>query len=238
MRTALIAPRLVRLVLSGSQLGAFEDEAGRHQAVVSTGFDDVVLLFFPRLGSERIALPQVSADGGFERPLDTEVIFREYTVRRLDATGLVVDVVLHDAGVASDWVRRAEPGTSIGVVGPRVSRALPSIPRILAIGDSTALPALSRLGESLPVEVEGDIVVIDGGPGLEIPLFAPTGVNVVRAHESVDACSVLSGLGLDATRTYAWLAGEAGLVTSLRSFLLSERGFDKDHVQFTGYWRN
>ncbi|MFE4500436.1 siderophore-interacting protein [Rhodococcus sp. NPDC056743] len=233
----LIAPRLVRLVLSGAQLDVFDDDAGRHPAVASTGFDDVVLLFFPQPGSERIALPKVSADGGFERPLDTDVIFREYTVRRLDATGLVVDIVLHDVGVASDWARRAESGMFVGAVGPRVSRALPCTPKILAIGDSAALPALSRLGESLPRDAEGDIVLIDGGPGLEIPLAAPTRVNVVRVREAVDARRVLPGLDIDANRTYAWLAGESGLVTSLRSYLRNECGFARDRIQFTGYWR-
>jgi NADPH-dependent ferric siderophore reductase len=36
---------------------------------------------------------------------------------------------------------------------------------------------------------------------------------------------------------YAWLAGEAGLVTGLRRHLLREAGFDRRAVAFMGYWR-
>jgi NADPH-dependent ferric siderophore reductase len=36
---------------------------------------------------------------------------------------------------------------------------------------------------------------------------------------------------------YAWLAGEAGVVTGLRRQLLREAGFDRRSVAFMGYWR-
>lgn len=237
MHSTRISHRLIRLVLAGPQLGAFADAEGRHPAVTSTGFDDVVILFFPQPGSERITVPKASEDGGFARPLDPNVIFREYTVRHLDENGLVVDVVLHDSGIASDWARNAESSALIGAVGPRVSRALPCLPKILAIGDATALPSLSRLSESLGDHVEGDIILVDGGPGLEIPLSAPTRLNIVRACNAADAHSLLADMDLDPDRTYAWLAGESGLVTSLRSQLSSAHDFAKDHVQCTGYWR-
>jgi NADPH-dependent ferric siderophore reductase len=36
---------------------------------------------------------------------------------------------------------------------------------------------------------------------------------------------------------YAWLAGEAGVVTGLRRYLLREAGLDRRSVAFMGYWR-
>jgi iron complex transport system ATP-binding protein len=36
---------------------------------------------------------------------------------------------------------------------------------------------------------------------------------------------------------YVWLAGEAGVVTGLRRYLLREAGFDRRSVAFMGYWR-
>ncbi len=36
---------------------------------------------------------------------------------------------------------------------------------------------------------------------------------------------------------YAFLAGEAGAITTLRRFLVSEMGIDRRHVAFMGYWR-
>jgi NADPH-dependent ferric siderophore reductase len=39
------------------------------------------------------------------------------------------------------------------------------------------------------------------------------------------------------TGAYAWLAGEAGVVTGLRRHLLREAGVDRRSVAFMGYWR-
>jgi NADPH-dependent ferric siderophore reductase len=36
---------------------------------------------------------------------------------------------------------------------------------------------------------------------------------------------------------YAWLAGEAGVIKTLRRFLVSETGIDRHQVAFMGYWR-
>lgn len=36
---------------------------------------------------------------------------------------------------------------------------------------------------------------------------------------------------------YAWIAGEAAAVTSMRRFLVRERGVDRSRVAFMGYWR-
>lgn len=45
------------------------------------------------------------------------------------------------------------------------------------------------------------------------------------------------GAALKRTSLYAWLAGEAGAVKSLRRHLVSERGVDRRSVAFMGYWR-
>ncbi|MGO2536830.1 MAG: siderophore-interacting protein, partial [Brachybacterium tyrofermentans] len=36
---------------------------------------------------------------------------------------------------------------------------------------------------------------------------------------------------------YAWLAGEAGVIKSLRRHLVSDLGLDRKQVSFMGYWR-
>ncbi|MEV0563282.1 siderophore-interacting protein [Dactylosporangium sp. NPDC050588] len=36
---------------------------------------------------------------------------------------------------------------------------------------------------------------------------------------------------------YAWVAGESGVVRSVRRHLVHERGIDRRRVMFTGYWR-
>ena len=40
-----------------------------------------------------------------------------------------------------------------------------------------------------------------------------------------------------ASGPYAWLAGEAGAIRTLRRHLVNERGWDRRTVAFMGYWR-
>ena len=47
----------------------------------------------------------------------------------------------------------------------------------------------------------------------------------------------IDGPARDRTRLYAWLAGEAGVIKTLRRHLVSERGIDRKSVAFMGYWR-
>ncbi|MDP3892553.1 SIP domain-containing protein, partial [Nocardioides sp.] len=43
--------------------------------------------------------------------------------------------------------------------------------------------------------------------------------------------------GHDLDGLYAWIAGEAGVVTGLRRHLVKELGIDRHQVAFMGYWR-
>ena len=45
------------------------------------------------------------------------------------------------------------------------------------------------------------------------------------------------GDALRRTSLYAWLAGEAAAVRTMRRHLVSERGIDRRSVAFMGYWR-
>lgn len=74
--------------------------------------------------------------------------------------------------------------------------------------------------------------------------IAPAGVP--QAIEEIDVDRDLlwevprhakGGAALKRTSLYAWFAGEAGAVKTLRRHLVSERGFDRRTVAFMGYWR-
>ena len=41
----------------------------------------------------------------------------------------------------------------------------------------------------------------------------------------------------DVSRFYAWLAGEAAVIKTLRRHLVTECGVDRRSVAFMGYWR-
>ena len=93
------------------------------------------------------------------------------------------------------------------------------------LGERLSEAVLEHLGEpvsALPAEPD----VVD--PDLwETPTYSSSG------EEIGDAVTV----GHDLDGLYAWIAGEAGVVTGLRRYLVNELGMDRRQVSFMGYWR-
>ena len=98
---------------------------------------------------------------------------RDYTPRAFDAVrrALTIDFVLHDAGPASDWARRAKPGDPLEIGGPRGSMVVADdFDFYLLVGDETALPSIGRRVESLRAGVPVTTIVLVDGPD-EIQTF-------------------------------------------------------------------
>jgi len=93
------------------------------------------------------------------------------------------------------------------------------------LGERLSEAVLEHLGEpvsALPAEPD----VVD--PDLwETPTYSSSG------EEIGDAVTV----GHDLDGLYAWIAGEAGVVTGLRRHLVNVLGMDRRQVAFMGYWR-
>jgi NADPH-dependent ferric siderophore reductase len=84
---------------------------------------------------------------------------------------------------------------------------------------------LAHLGTAAAELTEPD----DVDPDLwETPTYSSSG-------EDTDAPVVTVGHDLDGM--YAWIAGESGVVTTLRRHLVKELGMDRRQVAFMGYWR-
>src|SRR3546814_7647576 len=81
-------------------------------------------------------------------------ISRDFTPRHFDhaRTELTIDVALHAHGPATDWAATVTEGQEVGIGGPRGSMLIPdSFHTHLLIGDETALPAIARRVEELPL---------------------------------------------------------------------------------------
>ena len=149
-----LGPGFVAITFTGEDLADF----------VSPGFDDHVKFMFN--GS------------------DGEPVRRDYTPRRFDnaARTLTVEFALHGHGQACDWARHARPGDAATVLGPRGSMLLPTDwDWHLLAADSSALPALHRRLEELPVGALSEHVLAvwvhgtHGGLGEQNPVvFRPT----------------------------------------------------------------
>ncbi|WP_275410613.1 siderophore-interacting protein [Sinosporangium siamense] len=138
-----------------------------------------------------------------------------------------------------------------------------AVPAIRAIVE--ALPPGVRARVLLEVPAADDSLPIAAGPDVEITWLtrghAPHGellvpaVREVAARVAADADaargggSALEDVDVDTTilweiptdtaggTFYAWLAGEAGVVKTLRRHLVQEVGVDRRAVAFMGYWR-
>ncbi|MGP3988710.1 siderophore-interacting protein [Streptomyces sp. 3N207] len=173
--------------------------------------------------------------------------------RGLGADELDVDFALHgESGPASRWALRAMPGDRVTLLGPVVEdnagvdfRPPEGTDWVLLSGDETALPAIGAILEwlpaGMPVRVFAEVPHredVQDLPTLSDARFswlvrdeAATGSRLERMVASVRAAELPPGT------PYAWLAGEAGTVKALRRHLVTERGFDRRAVKFTGYWR-
>lgn len=245
-RTADLTDGMRRITLTGDELGAFTSATGFDQpAFRSEGFDDDIRLFFPYPGKDEPVLP-IQQDGTVELPKDPRPISKVYTVRRWDPESgeLDVDFVKHGTGVATVWAYRTKPGDRIHIAGPAASMALPRADWLLVVGDDTAVPAIARLLEQLPVETRAQVFIEVAHEQHKIELPELPGVAVtwlVRNGAPAGSSSLLLDAVIAAEwwegSVFAWVAGESTHVKAVRRHLVEERGVPKDHVDFTGYWR-
>ncbi len=233
-RVERLTPTMARVTLGG-------DLEGFH----SGAYDDHVKVFFPLPGRSAPTLPEPGPDGtppeGAERSPG-----RDYTPRRYDATALVIDFALHDAGPATDWAAQAAPGQQLAVGGPRGSFVVPDdFDWYLFIGDETALPAIGRRLEELRAGVRAFVVAAVTGPEEQQTLGSRATVSATWVHRPLSRAEDPAPL-LDAVRAltlpktgdgYAWAAGESQTAKLLRRHLIDGRGLDKAWVKAAGYWK-
>ena len=118
------------------------------------------------------------------------------------------------SGVDVRWLPRTSPGARHG------ERLIP------AVRDRVARTC--RLREcATAADAASRAALEPTGPG--------PGPDVDAASDAV-LWDVPEGTSLDGD-CYAWLAGEASVITTLRRFLVKEAGLDRRQVAFMGYWR-
>ncbi|GAB3274590.1 siderophore-interacting protein [Parasphingorhabdus pacifica] len=238
-----VTPNMLRVGFEGADL----------RWIVGAGPDQYVKLFFPIPGQARPQLPEGETEYGMswyraylDMPDDVRPAMRTYTVRALRPSlgEIDVDFVLHgDDGPASRWARRARPGDEVAMIGPHGIYAVPPEANWqLLVGDETAVPAIAAIVESLPREVAARVFVETGSEVDEQHFDTPADVDIrwLPRGSAPRGQRLLEALRADefpAGFPYAWLAGEAGVVKHVRRHLVSERGFEKRAITFTGYWR-
>jgi NADPH-dependent ferric siderophore reductase len=235
-----LTPHMRRITLAGPELAGFH----------SAAFDDHVKLFFPLPGTETARPGMPRFDGKPRQPGDPLPGLskgRDYTPRRHDprAGELDIDFVIHGAGPGSTWAAGAAPGHWLVLAGPKGSRIVPDdFDNYLLIGDETALPAIGRRLEELPLRANAITLVEVADASEELPLASRAGVKRLWVHRGAAPAGEGSGL-LRALRelplppgdTYVWGGGESRVMRAVRKHLEDERGLSEDWVRTAGYWK-
>jgi NADPH-dependent ferric siderophore reductase len=232
--TERLTPHMTRIT--------FKDKS---PSAVQTWPDQQLKLLFPQ-ENRPLVLPPAKAEGDgmtwytayLSMPPEDRPIMRSFTVRARTTTHLTVDFVLHDhGGPAANWAKTAAPGDTIGRYGPAeiYRQELPlDTDWILLAGDETALPAISTL---LPLVPNATTLVEVADEQEEQPI---PNIRWLHRNESLHGrllVQAVKDLPLPNSPTFAWLAGEAGMVRALRRTLIA-KGIPKQAINFTGYWRS
>ncbi|MFD5089534.1 siderophore-interacting protein [Amycolatopsis thailandensis] len=238
----MLSPSFASVTLGGPAL----------RDLVVTGADQTVRLFFPREGQQRLRMPTFSNETWMAElmvlPKSVRPWVRTLTIRRARPADDEVDIefALHGNSPMSNWVRRTEPGDSVGIFDMGTTYRPPDdVGGQLIVADESALPAALAILDDAPESLVAEVF-------LEVPTVAD-----IRRYETTEGVHVhwLSRddpgrrpgtAALDAVRQaelppgrfYTWVAGESRLATTVRRHLVSERGAAKADISFAGYWRH
>ena len=208
VRVADITPHFRSITFAGEALEGF----------VSASFDDHVKLFL--------------GDG----------VARDYTPRHYDAaTGeLTIEFALHGDGPAANFAAGAAPGQRATVGGPRGSFIIPiDYDWHLFVGDETALPAIARRLEELPSGTRAIVVAhVDDAADRRDFSASAAALDAVQWVDSADALiAAVRALELPPGEGYAWCAGEAATMATLRRILVEDKGHDRHAIRAAAYWK-
>jgi NADPH-dependent ferric siderophore reductase len=160
---------------------------------------------------------------------------RYYTVRSWDGDQLVLDVVVHEHGLVTEWAQGDCVGDVVGISAPKGSFELPPGARwVLLVGDLTALPAIARISESTDLPVTAYVETQDGPMAgytdADVTWTAPPGPGDSGLAELVSGVAWPEGEG------YFWMAGESAQMRAIRRHLRHDLGMPSSAYDVMGYW--
>ncbi|MGI8523148.1 MAG: siderophore-interacting protein [Nocardioides sp.] len=163
---------------------------------------------------------------------------RYYTVRAWDPAELVIDVVVHEEGLVTEWATRECIGDVVTLTEPKGSFAMPDAAAwLMLVGDLTGLPAMARIAET---HADSKVRVWAEVPD-DLPDYLPDSADVTWLPPPAEGTSALAavvetidwpeGLG------YFWMAGESAQMRAIRKQLMRERALPSSAYDVMGYWR-
>jgi NADPH-dependent ferric siderophore reductase len=162
---------------------------------------------------------------------------RYYTVRSHEDDEVVLDVVVHDAGLVTGWAVGDCVGDRVVVTGAQSSYAPPGgASWLMLVGDLTAMPAMARISAAtdLPTQIWAEV------PD-DLPGYLPEGVDVTWLEPPAEGQSrlaeVVEEIDWPGGEGYFWMAGESAQMRAIRKHLMRERHLPSTAYDVMGYWR-
>ncbi|MGF0540652.1 siderophore-interacting protein [Agrobacterium sp. ES01] len=216
--------------------------------------DEWVRLAVPANAETPVVLPVLKENGRWEMPEGADYApNRPYTVRRWNAKTceMVLDMVVHEGGVAASWAMGAKVGDIVGICNPEGRFWLPKASQwLLMLTDITGLPAVGRVLEELPqgfravvhVEIPSDAdrqeigEMIETVANVEITWHACHGLRPERPGYTELPRIARAITTLPDGPGYIYIAGEAKAAAECRKHFRDSLGFDKRRIDAVGYW--
>jgi len=160
---------------------------------------------------------------------------RYYTVRSCAGSEIVLDVVIHDEGLVTQWAQTDCVGDVVGISEPKGSFELPADAGwVVLLGDLTGLPAIARIGETVSLPVSAYVETPDE------PLEHYTGLPITwvdaPAAEQSGLAALVRGLVWPEGPGYFWMAGESAQMREIRRFVRHDLGMSSAAYDVMGYW--
>ena len=197
-------------------------------------------LMMPEVGETRTEFETRLASG-------EKVTRRTYTVRHLraDVQEMDIDFVDHgDSGPASAWANRARSGDFIGFAGPGpVKVADYDADYYLVAADSSAIPVAAATLEAMPRDAKGIAIFEVPSEADRQEIDAPKGIDMrwlihaVPTQSSRAQEDLIRSLNWPSGKVQTCIAGESGVIKSLRGYLRTEKQIPKENLYISGYWK-
>ena len=160
---------------------------------------------------------------------------RYYTVRSFTGPAIVLDIVIHDEGLVTQWAQTDCVGDVVGISAPKGSFDLPADAGwVVLVSDLTGLPAVARIGETLALPVTAYVETPDEPMAgyTDLPI---TWVDAPGAEQS-GLAALVQRLDWPEGPGYFWMAGESAQMREIRRFVRHELGMASSSYDVMGYW--
>ncbi|MYN19559.1 SIP domain-containing protein [Rugamonas sp. FT107W] len=169
-----------------------------------------------------------------------DAVKRDYTPRSFDpvAGELCLEFALHGDGPAARWAAQAAPGQRVIVGGPRGSFIIPAdYDWQLLVGDESALPAIARRLEELPVGVRVIVIAKVDDVADRRALASGAQVDLRWVGSDDEMIAAVRAFTLPDGDGYVWCAGEASAMAAVRQELVGVKGLGKHQIRAAAYWK-